>query len=116
MSMNSALSMFNNNTSDVPSGHRYPILGVHWYPGDVYGSFVSTSISGKVLVWDAQTFVPVFATYNKVYSQVLKDVDGLSKSLVAPIQCTDMPKTPKGCPHGNALLALGLGDGGRGTV
>jgi WD40 repeat protein len=27
-----------------------------------------------------------------------------------------MPKTPEGCPHGNALLALGLGDGGRGTV
>ena len=51
MSMKSASSMSNNNTSGVPSGHRYPILGVHWYPGDVYGSFVSTSISGKVLVW-----------------------------------------------------------------
>ncbi len=31
---------------------------------------------------------------------------------VSIIQCTDLPKTPEGCPHGSALLALGLGGGG----
>ncbi|KAL7440433.1 hypothetical protein ACHAXH_006868 [Discostella pseudostelligera] len=36
---------------------------------------------------------------------------------VATIQCTDLPKTPEGCPHGSALLALGLGGvDGRGVI
>jgi len=106
-----------DDASSVPTGHRHPILSVHWYPADTYGAFVSTSISGEVLVWDARNFIPVFATYNKIYSQTVKDVDtGGWRSMVAPIRCTDLPKTPEGCPHGNALLALGLGDGGRGAV
>ena len=88
-------------------------------PADVYGAFVSASISGEILVWDAQNFVPVFATYSHVYAS--HSVGSLNKSMplletggksVATIQCTDLPKTPEGCPHGSALLALGLGDGG----
>jgi WD40 repeat protein len=74
----------------------------------VYGAFVSVSISGEILVWDAQNFVPVFATYSHVYSPGGSD-GGKS---VATIQCTDLPKSPEGCPYGSALLALGLGGGG----
>jgi len=109
------------NASGVPSGHRHPLLNVHWYPGDVYGSFVSTSISGEILVWDAQNFVPVFATYAHVYQN--NDGNALQRGdptkAVAPLQCADLPKSPGGCPHGTALLALGLGSnaaGGRGVV
>eukprot|EP01082_Thalassiosira_pseudonana_P003085 g3551.t1 g3551 contig12:2303120-2304985(+) len=112
---NSTASDTEENASGVPSGHRHPILGVHWYPGDVYGSFVSASISGEILVWDARGFIPVFATYTHVYSG-LPSEDDVSKS-VAPLQCMDLPKTPEGCPHGCALLALGLAGGdGRGVI
>mmetsp|Transcript_27018 Transcript_27018/g.57888 ORF Transcript_27018/g.57888 Transcript_27018/m.57888 type:complete len:700 (-) Transcript_27018:713-2812(-) len=111
------------NASGVPSGHRQPLLGVHWYPGDP-GAFLSASISGEILVWDAQHFVPVFATYTHIYAgapgmsaggMARADLHEEGKS-VAPLQCMDLPKTPEGCPHGNALLALGLGADGRGVI
>ncbi len=113
-----------NNTaitdiSGVPNGHRQPILGTKWYPADVYGSFVSASISGEVLIWDAQQFVPVFATYTHVYTGPTTSAvaDEESNKSVAPLKCMDLPKTPEGCPHGSALLALGLGGGdGRGVI
>jgi DNA excision repair protein ERCC-8 len=36
---------------------------------------------------------------------------------VAPLQCVDLPKSPDACPHGKALLALGLGGGdGRSVI
>ena len=116
------------NACGLPSGHRQPLLGINWYPGDVNGMFVSASISGEILVWDAQTFVPVFATYTHVYTGMsgrrgtgggiarsTYEEDGNNKS-VAPLQCMDLPKTPEGCPHGNALLALGLGVDGQGVI
>ncbi|KAL7500496.1 hypothetical protein ACHAWT_010465, partial [Skeletonema menzelii] len=105
--------------SGVPNGHRQPILSVKWYPADVYGSFVSASISGEILIWDAQQFVPVFATYTHVYSgpKTSAAADEDSNKSVAPLKCMDLPKTPEGCPHGSALLALGLGGGdGRGVI
>ncbi|KAL7525790.1 hypothetical protein ACHAXR_002599, partial [Thalassiosira sp. AJA248-18] len=81
------------------------------------------SISGEILVWDAQNFVPVFATYTHVYTGATTGMmsgwvggsidEGRS---VAPLQCIDLPQTPEGCPNGNALLALGLGPGGRGVI
>mmetsp|Transcript_3766 Transcript_3766/g.6973 ORF Transcript_3766/g.6973 Transcript_3766/m.6973 type:complete len:760 (+) Transcript_3766:202-2481(+) len=104
-----------NAISGVPSGHRHPVLGVHWYPADVYGSFVSASISGEILVWDAQNFIPVFATYSYVYGGggVMSGID----KAVSPLQCMDLPRTPEGCPHGQALLAMGLGSGdGMGAI
>ena len=112
-----------NAISGVPTGHRHPLLGLHWYPADIYGSFVSASISGEILVWDAQNFTPVFATYTFVYAGVggggsihTNSIGNTTKS-VAPLQCMDLPRTPEGCPHGNALLALGLGGGGgRGVI
>ncbi|EJK49233.1 hypothetical protein THAOC_31912 [Thalassiosira oceanica] len=104
----------------VPSGHRQPLLGVHWYPGDVRGMFVSASVSGEVLVWDATSFTPAFATYCHVYAgRARMGGEGPSDSgrSVAPLRCTDLPRTPEGCVHGTALLALGLGPGqGRGVV
>lgn len=109
------------DTSGVPNGHRQPILGVKWYPADVRGSFVSASISGEILIWDAQQFVPVFATYTHVYSgpslsSTYAANEDINKS-VAPLKCMDLPKTPEACPHGSALLALGLGGGnGRGVI
>ncbi|KAL7460053.1 hypothetical protein ACHAXS_000521, partial [Conticribra weissflogii] len=113
---NSSLSEEDMNAiSGVPAGHRHPVLGVHWYPADVYGSFVSASISGEILVWDAQNFIPVFATYSYVYGSG-GGVGGTGKS-VSPLQCIDLPRTPEGCPHGHALLAMGLGGGdGRGVI
>eukprot|EP00580_Thalassiosira_gravida_P015246 CAMPEP_0201661052 /NCGR_PEP_ID=MMETSP0494-20130426/3522_1 /ASSEMBLY_ACC=CAM_ASM_000839 /TAXON_ID=420259 /ORGANISM="Thalassiosira gravida, Strain GMp14c1" /LENGTH=728 /DNA_ID=CAMNT_0048139065 /DNA_START=264 /DNA_END=2450 /DNA_ORIENTATION=+ len=106
-----------DNASGIPSGHRQPLLGVNWYPGDVYGAFVSASISGEILVWDARNFVPVFATYAHNYTGAgTNHNDGVSNKSVAPLQCIDLPKTPEGCPHGNALLALGLGADGRGVI
>ncbi|KAL9189990.1 hypothetical protein ACHAXT_009665 [Thalassiosira profunda] len=111
------------NAGGVPSGHRQPLLGVKWYPADVYGAFVSASISGEILVWDAQSFVPVFATYCHIYTGAAgMGGGGLARAeyeegkSVAPLQCMDLPKTPEGCPHGTALLALGLGADGRGVV
>jgi len=107
------------DASGVPNGHRQPILSVKWYPADVYGSFVSASISGEILIWDAQQFVPVFATYTHVYSGPSSPTaaDEDSNKSVAPLKCMDLPKTPEGCPHGSALLALGLGGGdGRGVI
>jgi WD40 repeat protein len=108
-----------NDVSGVPNGHRQPILSVKWYPADVYGSFVSASISGEVLIWDAQQFVPVFATYTHVYTGPATSAvaDEESNKSVAPLKCMDLPKTPEGCPHGSALLALGIGGGdGRGVI
>ena len=102
------------NIGAVPSGHRYPLLGVNWYPAD-HGSFVSASISGEILVWDAEAFVPVYATATHVYSgsATLNEV----RKSVAPLQCMDLPKSPTACPQGRALLALGLGGGdGRGVI
>ena len=101
------------DASGVPNCHRQPILSVKWYPADVYGSFVSASISGEILIWDAQQFVPVFATYTHVYSGPSSPTaaDEDSNKSVAPLKCMDLPKTPEGCPHGSALLALGLGGG-----
>ncbi len=91
------------DVSGVPDGHRQPILSVKWYPADVYGSFVSASISGEILIWDAQ--------------QTSHSVDDDSNETVAPLKCMDLPKTPEGCSHGSALLALGLGGGdGRGVI
>ena len=112
------------NASGVPSGHRQPLLGVHWYPGDVKGAFVSASISGEILVWDACSFTPVFATYCHIYTGMAgMSAHGIARGnldeegkAVAPLQCMDLPKTPEGCPHGNALLALGLGADGRGVI
>ena len=102
------------NIGGVPSGHRQPLLGVHWYPAD-HGSFVSASISGEILVWDAESFVPVFATTTHVYGGH-SNVGEVRKS-VAPLQCVDLPKDPNTCPHGKALLALGLGGGdGRSVI
>jgi WD40 repeat protein len=110
--------------SGVPNGHRQPILNVKWYPADICGSFVSASISGEILIWDAQNFVPVFATYTHVYSGLSSpsafgtdsSSDDNNKS-VAPLNCMDLPKSPDACPHGCALLALGLGGGdGRGVI
>ena len=104
----------------VPSGHRQPLLGVHWYPGDVGKMFASASVSGEVLVWDAASFTPAFATYCHVYGQSRGGSDGGGPEdgrSVAPLRCTDLPKSPEGCVHGTALLALGLGPGhGRGVV
>ena len=101
------------NMGSVPSGHRQPLLGVHWYPAD-HGSFVSASISGEILVWDAESFVPAYATTVHVYGH--STVNEVTKS-VAPLQCIDLPKSPNACPHGKALLALGLGGGdGRGVI
>ena len=107
--------------SGVPNGHRQPILNVKWYPADVCGSFVSASISGEILIWDAQNFVPVFATYTHVYSGLSSLAFGTDSSddnkSVAPLNCMDLPKSPDACPHGCALLALGLGGGdGRGVI
>ena len=100
--------------SGVPDGHRQPILSAKFYPADA-GCFVSASISGEVLIWDAQQFVPVFATYTHVYAGPSPDLE-MNKS-VAPLQCMDLPKTPESCPNGTALLALGLGGGdGRGVI
>ena len=88
-----------------------------WYPGDVYGAFVSASVSGEVLVWDARQFVPAFSTAAYVYNGASGGTEwGSSRQTVAPLQCMDLPKTPEGCPHGSALLALGLGDSGRGAI
>lgn len=102
------------NIGGVPSGHRQPLLGVHWYPAD-HGSFVSASISGEILVWDAESFVPVYATTTHVYAGH-SNVSEVRK-LVAPLQCVDLPKSPDACPHGKALLALGLGGGdGRSVI
>lgn len=102
------------NVGGVPSGHRQPLLGAHWYPAD-HGSFVSTSISGEILVWDAESFVPVYGTTTHVYSGH-SSVSEVHKS-VAPLQCVDLPKSPNACPHGRALLALGLGGGdGRSVI
>lgn len=102
------------NMGAVPSGHRQPLLGVHWYPAD-HGSFVSASISGEILVWDAESFVPAYATTVHVYSGH-STVNEITKS-VAPLKCIDLPKSPSACPHGKALLALGLGGGdGRGVI
>ena len=121
---NSAYSA-EENACGLPSGHRQPLLGINWYPGDVNGMFVSASISGEILVWDAQNFVPVFATYTHVYTGMsgMSTGGGITRSnfdegnkSVAPLQCMDLPKTPEGCPHGNALLALGLGADGRGVI
>ncbi|KAL7547822.1 hypothetical protein ACHAWF_011094, partial [Thalassiosira exigua] len=98
------------NAGGAPSGHRHPLLGVRWYPADVRGAFVSTSISGEILIWDAHKFVPVFATHAHVFSDAETCGDGESKA-VAPLRCMDLPATPEGCPHGAALLALGLGGG-----
>ncbi|KAL3764538.1 hypothetical protein ACHAW5_004802 [Stephanodiscus triporus] len=99
----------------VPAGHRHPIAGVHWYPGDVRGSFVSVSMSGEVLVWDATSFVPAFATNVRTHhsTAAAAAVDGGRgrRSTVADVRCTDVPKTPEGCPNGTALLALGIGEG-----
>ncbi|KAL3815467.1 hypothetical protein ACHAXA_008517 [Cyclostephanos tholiformis] len=92
--------------SDVPSASSSVT-----HP-DVCGSFVSASMSGEVLVWDARNFVPVYATYNRVHTA--NDVGGW-KSSVANVRCTDVPRTPEGCPHGCALLAMGL-DGSGGVV
>ena len=116
-----------NNTapadiSGVPNGHRQPILNVKWYPADVKGSFVSASISGEILIWDAHQFVPVFATHTHVYSgpsssSISAALDEDVNKSVAPLKCMDLPKTPEACPHGSALLALGLGGGdGRGVI
>ncbi|KAL7448447.1 hypothetical protein ACHAWC_000631, partial [Mediolabrus comicus] len=87
----------------------------------VCGSFVSASISGEILIWDAQNFVPVFATYTHVYSGLSLSAFGTDTSddnkSVAPLNCMDLPKSPDACPHGCALLALGLGGGdGRGVI
>lgn len=102
------------NIGGVPSGHRQPLLGVHWYPAD-HGSFVSASISGEILVWDAELFVPVYATTTHAYGGH-SNVSEVRRS-VAPLQCVDLPKSPDACPHGNALLALGLGGGdGRSVI
>lgn len=84
-------------------------------------------MSGEVLVWDARNFVPVYATYNRVHTSAVVAstnntdggiIGGCWKSSVAPVRCTDLPKTPEGCPHGCALLAMGLGgrDSGGGVV
>jgi len=114
---NATTTPLEDNASGIPSGHRQPLLGVNWYPGDVYGAFVSASISGEILVWDARNFVPVFATYAHNYTGAcINRNDEVSNKSVAPLQCMDLPKTPEGCPHGNALLALGLGADGRGVV
>ena len=81
--------------------------------------FVSASVSGEVLVWDATTFTPAFATYCHVYGgRGRAGGDGPeSGRSVAPLRCTDLPGAPEGCVHGTALLALGLGPGhGRGVV
>ena len=105
-----------DDASGVPSGHRQPLLGLHWYPGDVRGAFVSASISGEILVWDAQNFVPVYATYASIYTGIVtNNVDDDGKT-VAPLQCMDAPKTPESCPFGNALIALGLGGNGKGVI
>lgn len=119
-----ATAVANEQISGVPNGHRQPILNVKWYPVDVYGSFVSASISGEILIWDAQQFVPVFATYTHVYSGPLSSSSSVAisdgdiiQSNVAPLRCLDLPKTPEGCPNGCALVALGLGGGdGRGVI
>ncbi|KAL3786863.1 hypothetical protein HJC23_013784 [Cyclotella cryptica] len=99
----------------VPSGHRYPLLGVHWYPAD-HGSFVSSSISGEIIVWDVASFTPVFATTAHVYSSGSSSCSALTdgRKSVASLQCVDLPRSPEACPHGRALLALGLGGGGDG--
>ncbi|KAL3794645.1 hypothetical protein HJC23_010073 [Cyclotella cryptica] len=103
------------NMGSLPSGHRYPLLGTKWYPAD-NGSFVSASISGEILVWDAKSFVPVFATSTHVHTRLSTSSLEVNKA-VAPLQCMDLPKSPHACPHGQALLALGLGGGdGRSVI
>ena len=105
----------------MPSGHRQPLLGVHWYPGDVNGMFASASVSGEVLVCDARSFTPAFTTYCHVHagrsSHSGSGGGPENNKSVAPLRCTDLPKSPEGCVHGTALLALGLVSGhGRGVV
>ena len=82
--------------------------------------FASAYVSGEVLVWDARSFTPAFATYCHVYGRGHSGSGGgLEKNTrsVAPLRCTDLPKSPGGCVHGTALLALGLGlSHGRGVV
>jgi len=113
---------FEEDASAVPSGHKHPILGCKWYPGDVKQMFVSASISGEILIWDVSNFVPVFATYAHIYTGIASsprrdnDNDDNGGKTVAPLQCMDVPKTPESCPNGNALLALGLGSSGRGVI
>lgn len=110
---------FEQDASAVPSGHKHPLLGCKWYPGDVKQMFVSASISGEILIWDVSNFVPVFATYAHIYTGISRgnnDNDDNGGKTVAPLQCMDLPKTPESCPNGNALLALGLGSSGRGVI
>lgn len=109
------------DASAVPSGHKHPLLGCKWYPGDVKQMFVSASISGEILIWDVSNFVPVFATYAHIYTGIsrgnkIDNDDNDGGKTVAPLQCMDIPKTPESCPNGNALLALGLGSSGRGVI
>ena len=113
-------STIEEDVSAVPSGHKHPLLGCKWYPGDVKQMFVSASISGEILIWDVSNFVPVFATYAHIYTGTSRnnnnDNEDDGGKTVAPLQCMDLPKTPESCPNGNALLALGLGSSGRGVI
>ena len=115
----SSTTSIKEDASAVPSGHKHPLLGCKWYPGDAKQMFVSASISGEILIWDVSNFVPVFATYAHIYTGISRgnnnDENDGGKT-VAPLQCMDLPKSPESCPNGNALLALGLGSSGRGVI
>jgi len=116
----SITSTIEEDASAVPSGHKHPLLGCKWYPGDVKQMFVSASISGEILIWDVSNFVPVFATYAHIYTGISRNNNDNDENdggkTVAPLQCMDLPKSPESCPNGNALLALGLGSSGRGVI
>lgn len=42
----------------IPSGHRFSISTVKWFPADT-GLFVSTDLAGGLLAWDTNAFTPV---------------------------------------------------------
>ena len=45
----------------IPRGHSYSPTAVQWYTKDT-GAFISTDSAGNLLVWDTNSFTPVYIT------------------------------------------------------
>ena len=85
-----------SNEEDLPTGHRFSISSIQWYPVDT-GMVLSADLSGRIILWDTNLFEPAFSfdipssTLSSSYSSH-SSPSGKNSNL--SISCMVLPKSP----------------------